>query len=172
MRQADLIGRPPRLLRALLVLAVALSPALARAAGSAPENYTSHWAGTTQAGCGGLVTNPARCGAIQNITLTLVQQGSKITGSYTCAFGTQNCRSVQDVGKIISGSLRGEQLEFAVLTPDAVTCRYTGLLKHDSGKGAYNCKGGRFGERGSWRIHRSSKGAPAPMPQIPPLLRP
>ena len=163
-----MIGQAPKAIRIVLLLVVVLTPALAL-----PAERMSHWIGTTEAGCGALVTNPARCGAVQNITLTLMEQGSKISGSYTCAFGTQNCRGMQTAGKIISGSLSGERIEFAVLTPDGSTCRYTGLLEHDSGRGAYNCKGGtRLGERGSWRIQRSSEGSAAPTPQIPPLLRP
>jgi hypothetical protein len=164
----SLIGQARKAIPIVVLLAAVLAPAMAF-----PAERTSHWTGTTEAGCGALVTNPGRCGAVQNITLTLVDENSKITGSYTCAFGTQNCRGMQNVGKIISGSLSGERVEFAVLTPDGSTCRYTGLLAHDSGRGAYNCKGGtRLGERGSWRIHRSAEGSAAPPPQIPPLLRP
>jgi hypothetical protein len=80
---------------------------------------------------------------------------------------------MQEVGTIIDGSLTGERIEFAVMTPDRSTCRYTGLLANDSGKGNYNCKGGsELGERGSWNIHRSTEGGAAPKPQVPPLLRP
>jgi hypothetical protein len=160
-------------IRIVLLLAATLAPATALPAERTPQKVTSYWTGTTEAGCGALVTNPARCGAVQNITLTLVEEGSKITGSYTCSFGTQNCRGMQNVGKVVRGSLSGERVEFAVLTPDGSTCRYTGLLAHDSGRGAYNCKGGtRLGERGSWRVNRSSEGSAAPTPQIPSLLRP
>ena len=168
-----MIGQDRKAIGIVLLLAAVLVPAMAFPAEQTPEKVTSHWTGTTEAGCGALITNPARCGAVQNITLTLVEEGSKITGSYTCAFGTQNCRGMQNEGKVISGSLSGERVAFAVLTPDGTTCRYTGLLAHDSGRGAYNCKGGtRLGERGSWRINRSKEGSAAPPPLIPPLLRP
>jgi hypothetical protein len=160
-------------IRILALLAAVLVPAMALSAGQIPEKITSYWTGTTQAGCGALVTNPARCGAVQNITLTLVMEGSKITGSYTCAFGTQTCRGMQNEGRVVSGSLSGERVAFAVLLPDGSTCRYTGLLAGDSGKGAYNCKGGtRLGERGSWRLSRAKEGSAAPTPQIAPLFRP
>jgi hypothetical protein len=170
---AGMIGQARKALRVVLLLAAVLVPATALLAERTPEKVTSHWTGTAEAGCGTLVTNPNRCGAVQNITLTLVEEGSKITGSYTCAFGTQNCRGMQTAGKVIRGSLSGERVEFMVLTPDGSTCRYTGLLAHDSGRGAYHCKAGRqLGERGSWRVNRFKEGSPAPTPQIPSLLRP
>jgi hypothetical protein len=157
---------------AALMAALVIS-ATVPAAALAAEKVTSHWAGTTRARCGIGVTDHRRCGALQNITLTFVQQGSKILGSYTCAYGSQNCRGMQEVGTIIDGLLNGERIEFAVMTPDRSTCRYTGLLANDSGKGNYNCKGGsELGERGSWNIHRSTEGSAPPKPQVPPLLRP
>lgn len=149
-----------------------LMPSLARAAGPHPEKLTTYWLGTTQAGCGALVTNPMRCNAVQNIGLTLVRQGSKIGGSYACAFGNQNCRGMQEKGKIIDGSINGERVHFAVLTPDGVTCRYTGLLTGDSGKGGYRCTGGsRLRESGSWRIHRSKNESAVPKRETPLLRR-
>ena len=164
---------PRRAIRIGLLLAAALAPATVLLAQRTPGKVISYWTGTTEARCGSLVTDRARCGAVQNITLTLVEEGSKITGSYTCAFGTQNCRGMQNEGKVISGSLNGGRVEFAVLAPDGSTCRYTGLLAHDSGRGAYNCKGGsRLGERGSWTVNRSNEGSAAPTPQIAPLFRP
>jgi hypothetical protein len=72
----------------------------------------------------------------------LVRQGSKISGSYACALGNQNCREMQEKGKIIDGSIDGERVQFAVLTPDGVTSRYTELLTGDSGKGGDRCLGG------------------------------
>ena len=160
--------QPPS--RIVLALVAILIPAIGRAAGPHPKS-TSHWLGTTQAGCGALVTNPNRCNAVQNIGLTLVRQGSKISGSYACAFGTQNCRGMQEKGKIIDGSLNGERVQFAVLTPDGVTCRYTGLLTGDSGKGGYRCLGGGLlRESGSWRIHRSNEHA-LPTREAPLLRR-
>lgn len=119
-----------------------------------------------------MVSDHTRCNALQNITLTLVQEGTKITGAYTCAYGNQNCRDLQQTGTIVDGSLKGNQLAIAVQTPNRTTCRFTGLLSRDSGNGGYNCKGGnRPVERGSWRIHRTSEAHPASTPQVPPLLR-
>jgi hypothetical protein len=114
------------------------------------------WAGTTQARCGTLTTDHSRCGAVQNITLTLMQEGAKVTGSYTCAYGNQNCRGMQTTGTIVQGSLKGAQLELVIVTPDRSTCRYNGLLQEDTGKGSYYCKGGsQLDERGAWRVKRA-----------------
>jgi hypothetical protein len=155
-----------------LPLAATLIAAAAGASEPVQGNLTSYWKGTTQARCAAMVSDHTRCNAFQNITLTLVQEGTKITGAYTCAYGNQNCRDLQQTGTIIDGSLKGNQLAIAVQTPNRTTCRFTGLLSGDSGNGGYNCKGGsRPVERGSWRIHRTSEARPASTPQVPPLLR-
>jgi hypothetical protein len=79
---------------------------------------------------------------------------------------------MQEKGKIIDGSIHGERVQFAVLTPDGVTCRYTGLLTGDSGKGGYRCTGGsRLRESGSWRIHRSNEARAVPKREVPFLRR-
>jgi hypothetical protein len=116
---------------------------------------TSIWEGTTKARCNTMVTAHNRCNAVQNIKLTLVQQGSKITGSYACSYGNQNCRSMNESGKIKEGSLVDTDLRILVEMRDGSACRFTGILSGDSGKGTYSCKGGsELSERGSWRIKR------------------
>ena len=170
--EASMIRKARRAVRVALSVAILLTLATARAAAPITGKVTSHWSGTTKAGCGALLSDKSRCNALQNITLIFVQEGSKIRGSYTCSYGNQNCRGMQAVGKIIDGSLNGEQLQFVVLMPDGVTCRYTGLLGQDSGRGAYRCNGGRSGEQGTWRIHPFHEGSAAPTPQVRPLFRP
>lgn len=150
---------------AAMLIAAAAEPDL--------RTHTSYWAGTTQARCGAMASDSTRCNALQNITLKLIQDGTKITGVYTCAYGNQNCRDLQETGMIVNGSLNGSQLSILVQTPNRTTCRFTGVLSNDSGNGSYNCKGGsRPVERGSWRIHRSNEASPGSTPQVPPLLRP
>jgi hypothetical protein len=159
--------------RIALLLAATLIAAPPAVAKPAQGNVTSYWAGTTQARCGAMVSDNTRCNALQNITLTLIQDGTKISGAYTCAYGNQNCRGFQQTGTIVDGSLNGNQLAIAVQTPNRTTCRFTGLLSDDSGRGAYTCKGGsRPVERGSWKIHRTSTARPAASPHLPSLLRP
>src|SRR5271156_2266230 len=127
-RLASMIEKARTAMRIALALVALLTLATVCAAGPTADKVTSHWAGTTKAGCAARVSDSSRCSAVQNITLTLVQEGSKILGSYTCAYGNQNCRGMQEVGKIIDGSLHDDLLEFTVLTPDGSTCRYMGSL--------------------------------------------
>jgi hypothetical protein len=153
------------------VLATLLLGASTRA--TVPPSATSHWVGTTKSRCGTITSDHSRCSAVQNITLTLVQDGSKVSGSYVCAYGNQNCRGMQEAGTITEGTLKGSQLELAIMTPDRSVCRFRGILEHESGKGSYYCKGGsQLDERGSWRIHRSTEARLPSSPQVPPLLRP
>jgi hypothetical protein len=157
--------------RLSLAFAVLLTASAARAAGPAGAN-TSYWAGTTKVRCGPMSSDPTRCGAVQNITLTLVQDGSKVSGSYTCAYGNRNCRGMQEAGTVL-GTLDGNRLTVVVTTPDRSNCRFNGNLEQDSGKGNYHCTGGsQYQERGTWRIHRSTEAHPASTPQVPSLLRP
>jgi|SRR5208283_439277 len=139
----------------LLALALATLLFASGARAAEPASTTSQWTGTTKARCGTMTTDHSRCSAVQNITLTLAQDGSKISGSYTCAYGNTNCRGMQEAGKIEQGTLKGDHLELVIMTPDRSTCRFHGLLRGDSGKGSYYCKGGsQLDERGSWRIKR------------------
>jgi hypothetical protein len=156
------------------LLVVVLAILLGASTGAAEAaSASSHWIGTTKARCGTMTTDHSRCSAVQNITLTLVEDGSKVNGSYVCAYGNQNCRGMQEAGTITQGTLNGDQLELVVMTPDRSVCRFRGILKHDSGKGSYYCKGGsQLDERGSWRIHRSTEAGPASTPHVPSLLRP
>jgi hypothetical protein len=142
-------------LRRTLLFVGTLGTLLLASGVRAEEPAISHWAGTTRARCGTLTTDHSRCGAVQNITLRLTQDGSNVGGSYTCAYGNANCRGMQDNGKITQGTLKGDQLELVIMAPDRSTCRFTGLLKQNSGKGSYYCKGGsQLDERGSWRVKR------------------
>jgi hypothetical protein len=146
---------------------------IAAAAEPGSDTNKSYWAGTTQARCSAMVSDRTRCNALQNITLMLVQDGTKITGVYTCAYVNQNCRDLQETGTIVNGSLKGNQLMISVQMPNRTSCRFTGLLSSDSGSGSYNCKGGsRPVERGSWRIHRSNEAFSGSTPQLAPLFRP
>ncbi len=136
-----------------LGLPILMYAANARAAEPTPAPFTTYWEGTTRARCGTLTTDHSRCGAVQNVKFTLIREDSRITGSYTCAYGNMNCRGGQTTGEITEGTLKGNQLAIAVRTPDRSVCRFTGILKRGEGKGSYYCKGGsQLDERGSWRI--------------------
>jgi hypothetical protein len=168
----DILDDVVKSMRIALPVAAAIIAAAAGVA-QAQSNITTYWTGTTQAQCGSPMTDRTRCNAVQNITLTLIPDGTKIAGAYTCAYGNQNCRGHQETGKIVSGSLDGTQLAIVVQTPDGSTCRFSGIMSSDSGKGGYTCKGGKRPlERGSWRISRTTRKGAANVPREPSLLRP
>jgi hypothetical protein len=138
----------------------------------AKQSADGHWAGTTKVRCGSRLSAQERCNAIQNITFDLTQDGSKINGAYTCAYGTQDCLGMSRTGRITDASFDGKVLVMAVNMGNGSTCRFQGGLMHDEAKGSYSCKGLSAAERGTWKINRVSANAPAAAPQIPSLLRP
>ncbi|MGH7836858.1 MAG: hypothetical protein ACREQC_03415, partial [Candidatus Binataceae bacterium] len=87
-----------------------------------------HWAGTSKVRCGNRLSARERCNAIQNITFDLTQDGSKIGGAYTCAFGTQDCLALNHKGKITDASFDGHVLLIAVDMGNGSTCRFKGGL--------------------------------------------
>lgn len=168
IRAGTLVRRWP-----VRLIAVALMLAAARSGADDTAKNLSYWVGTTKARCGTQVTDHSRCGAVQNITLKLVREDKKLSGSYTCAFGNQNCRGMQATGELLQGTSDGNELSFVTMAPDRSTCRFSGLIEDDSAKGAYRCRGGsQLDERGSWRIQRASGERPPAEPQVPPMLRP
>src|ERR1700688_1775477 len=47
-------------------------------------DVTGVWRGKSSAECGMLIPDETRCGAVNDITLTLLQQGAKVSGFYKC----------------------------------------------------------------------------------------
>jgi hypothetical protein len=120
-------------------------------------NVTGNWSGTTR------VTPPCsqRCDALNNITFRFDQQGNKIKGKYTCAYGNRTCRNggADSTGKIVSGHISGSRLRFSVVLPaDASNCDYSCILMSaTTARGAYSCyQGGQIVEQGSWDVQRAS----------------
>lgn len=102
-----------------------------------------------------------RCNAINNVSFTLNQYGSQITGSYSCAAGNMNCRhgGADDSGKIMAGSVSGSQINLAVRLPaDMSDCYYSGSATSPAqANGVYVCyRGGRMIEEGIWSLGRQS----------------
>src|SRR5215469_18913787 len=70
------------------------------------DNITGVWQGRSFADCPIVTTtNPGRCGAMQQITLTLFYEGGRISGSYKCAFCNENCRDLAETGIIRNGEM-------------------------------------------------------------------
>ena len=52
---------------------------------------------------------PGRCNAQQKVSLTVVEgEGSKVTGSYQCSYGSQDCFHQSTTGKVIEATLADE----------------------------------------------------------------
>lgn len=113
------------------------------------------WRGTTRAGCA-LNSPPSRCNALQKVSITVLKgEGDKVTGSYSCAYGNQDCYDMNETGKLVSASMSGSQVMFRVQMPDGTSCIYTGHVNNDDVNGGYDClSGGAPIERGSWLAHR------------------
>ena len=140
--------------------------------GDAASDVTGNWAGTTKVRCGSRLSAQERFNAFQNISFKLKQDGAKITGTYSCAFGTQPCLGLNESGTVVGGSYDGNNLLLNVDMGNGSTCRFKGSLSADKGQGSYHCKGSGAAEQGTWRIHRAAKSTIPQEPLIPPALRP
>lgn len=111
--------------------------------------------GTTRAYC--LHTIPGRCNAVQDVTITLTEDGdSKILGSYQCSYGNQVCYNLNETGKVVSTSIDGSRLNVRVMMPDGSSCLFSGLKSDDTINGGYSCyQGGSLIEQGIWRAKKA-----------------
>jgi hypothetical protein len=121
------------------------------------EGVTGVWEGVSIANCRGLgISNPGRCAAMQNITLTMFQQGIQVTGYYTCAYGNQNCRNLNEHGVIRNGSMKGKRLMMRVMLEDGSMCFFTAIPDGNLLDGGYEClQGAGLVEQGHFRTERS-----------------
>jgi hypothetical protein len=148
---------PDPCLGLMLVLAIAAgsaTPALAQDSG-----FTGLWTGTLRVfPCRALIDS-SRCQAINKITITIIQDGPKISGHYTCAIGTQICRNgnADNAGKITGGRRNGNSIRFSVMVPaDLSNCDYNGFTDAPGHmRGSYSCyQGGSLAEQGSFDVSR------------------
>ena len=118
------------------------------------------WNGTLRVTpCMATLRDRSRCGAVNNITFTIIQDDSQVSGHYTCAIGTAICRNGNDAktGKITSGKVSGKQIRFSVLVPsDVSNCNYTGYSSEPGTmRGGYSCyQGGGLIEQGMFQVTR------------------
>jgi hypothetical protein len=138
-----------------LLLMVAIVHVTRVPAGAQTTNVSGLWSGTS------LVTPcyfaGGRCNAVNKITLKLTQQNNRLTGSYTCAFGTMICRhgGADNTGKVVSGRIADNQIRLSVIIPaDVSNCYYNGLLTSATTmRGTYMCfNGGDLVEEGTWDV--------------------
>jgi hypothetical protein len=153
MRRGKRVSGP--IVGALVAAALSICAVAARAQESKqdPPGVTGVWQGKSSARCA-MTSDRTRCGAVNDITFTMVQRGSKVTGSYKCAYGNMNCRNMNNTGEIIDGTME-KLLTLRVMMPDGSSCRFSGQPSGDSIKGGYRCKGAPRAEQGTWEARRS-----------------
>ncbi|HKV54195.1 MAG TPA: hypothetical protein VJN94_06080 [Candidatus Binataceae bacterium] len=121
-----------------------------------PSDIAGVWQGTTLALCGGFTPSPSRCNAQQRVTITLLDEGGKLTGKYKCAYGNMDCYHMNTSGKVVDVARNGARMNIRVQMPDGTSCLYTGVDIGQSVNGGYSCyAGGSQIEEGSWRAQRS-----------------
>jgi hypothetical protein len=145
-----------------LMLAVVIAAAVPATTQTSapPAGFTGIWKGTLRViPCLPTMREQTRCGAVNDITFTIIEDGSQISGHYTCAIGTAICRNGNDAktGKITSGKVSEKNIRFSVLVPsDVSNCDYTGYSPEPGGmQGGYTCyQGGRLIEQGMFEVMR------------------
>lgn len=135
--------------------AAAQSPAPASAASGSDADILGVYQGTTRAYC--IHTIPSRCNAVQDVTITLTQDGdSKIRGSYRCAYGNMVCYNLNQTGKVMKATVNGSRLMIRVLMPDGTSCIFSGPNNDGNINGGYSCyTGGSLLEQGVWRAKKA-----------------
>jgi hypothetical protein len=136
-----------------------LTPAAAQPAPVQEGDFTGLWKGTIRVFPCSRLRERGRCNAVNNVSFTIIQDGSKISGHYTCSIGTYICRNgnADNGGKIVSGDANGKNIRFTVIVPsDVSSCRYNGVsLSRDQMRGAYTCYvGGGIAEQGRFDVMR------------------
>lgn len=136
------------------------APLSAEAIARNPEKgaieVTGVWQGQSWAECGSLIPDPSRCGAVNDITFTLLQKDAGVSGFYRCGYGNMDCRNQNETGKIAQGTMGARLLEMRVMMPDGSDCLFNGQPRGDAIEGGYMClQGGGMVERGIWRARRN-----------------
>jgi hypothetical protein len=116
------------------------------------------WEGTLKAGClhfRPLMVN-TRCGAVNHIALTIIDEPSGIDGFYKCSFGTMDCFNQNESGTFAYAAMKGTHLALRIAMQDGSSCLFDGdPVGANRIDGYYACyQGGGLEERGSFEIAR------------------
>jgi hypothetical protein len=114
------------------------------------------WEGTTLASCS-VSLLPDRCNAQQKVKITVLEgDNGKLTGFYSCAYGTQNCFHMNETGKVVAATITGQQVMMRVRMPDGLSYIFNGRVTGERVNGGYTAtSGGALLERGNWRATRT-----------------
>jgi len=141
-----------------LMIGVALIQSCSAASFQQPKpalDITGKWQGISITSCGVMLLELARCNARERITFTLFQEGSDVSGVYTCTYGTMICQNLNQNGKVVSSSINGSLARLRVEMPDGSSCMFNGTFQSESVVGGYACyQGGGLLEQGSWQAAR------------------
>jgi hypothetical protein len=151
-------GEQPQYAPASAESAAQAAPAAKSGAAEGP-GFTGLWDGTSTSSCMPLQPDARRCNAVVKITLQMFQQGSTLTGHYTCAIGTMVCRDSNSSGTIADGKVREGSVALRVMMPDGSSCLFNGRPSQDKQnklRGTYFCmQGGGYVEQGRFEVERS-----------------
>jgi hypothetical protein len=122
-----------------------------------PFGVTGVWHGQLRANCNALMmADVTRCGAVNGITFTLLQNKAEVSGYYRCAYGNMNCLNMNEAGRIARGNMGSKLLRIRVMMPDGSDCLFNGWPVGDTMRGSYTClQGGGLVEQGRWDARRS-----------------
>jgi len=124
--------------------------------GTAGPNVAGLWTGGSEAYCGAFVHEPGRCFARQQISFTLVQKQSRLSGFYQCSFGNQICLRLDERGEIKYATLTADSILMRVMMDDGMDCIFQAQLHGDKMNGGYDClQGGGELEEGIWQTERA-----------------
>ncbi|HKD66158.1 MAG TPA: hypothetical protein VKB84_04905 [Candidatus Binataceae bacterium] len=158
MRRNLLVCWPCALILTAFINCLGLTAAGAQQT-AAPAGFTGLWAGTIHVVPCLALRDSHRCGAVNKVTFTIIDDGSKVSGHYTCAIGNQICRNgnADNTGKIVSGRASSNSIRFTVIVPaDVSSCNYTGTSPSPGQmRGGYTCyEGGGLIEQGNFEVTR------------------
>lgn len=143
----------------LALIAARAKSTFAQPAPAQPAGFTGLWKGSLRVMPSPNLLERSRLGAVNNITFTIIQDDSKISGHYTCSIGTQICRNgnADNSGKIVSGTASGNNIRFSVIvSADVSNCQFTGYSSSPGQmRGGYSCyQGGGLIEQGNFEVTR------------------
>lgn len=92
-------------------------------------------------------------GGLSNITLSLLQTGTDVSGSYLCSNGTVACaRPTGDFSGRISGTALTGGVVFPEVVPNGASCSFHGTFNPTTLNAQYSCNPLLKGEQGEWNL--------------------
>ncbi len=120
------------------------------------RDLTGVWEGLAADDCSFRRIDKTQCTGVFQITLTLIEQNSNLTGFYKCAAGTIACQREEESGTISCGEITDRRLAFRMTLPDGGSCIFEARRMGESIAGGYFCLGGEIVMgRGRFTVQRS-----------------